>query len=214
MILTESSIRKLISLIIERGANIQSMAANFDDSAESDVDRDDSTSPEEYIEAKTANVAGLKQNTKDYVERLNSYAKEKNWKKPVITSGFRGPSSQARVMRGNWEREGGSKAGKKYCQGTEYLIGLYRDDIAAKKIGDIFEKNTESEGIKLAANYLKSKPISPHGSGKAVDIRSTGHKNIKNIIYAVANEFKTKGINVKINDETGYKAPHWHVKVG
>ena len=79
MILTESSIRKLIFLIIERGANIQSMAVDFDDSAGSGIDGDDSTSPEEYIEAKTANVAGLKQNTKDYVERLNSYAKEKNW---------------------------------------------------------------------------------------------------------------------------------------
>lgn len=36
MILAESSIRKLISLIIERGMNVQSMAANFDDKEEID----------------------------------------------------------------------------------------------------------------------------------------------------------------------------------
>jgi len=36
VILAESSIRKLIALIIERGANVQSMAVNFGGSAESD----------------------------------------------------------------------------------------------------------------------------------------------------------------------------------
>ena len=209
MLLSESSIRKIIfSLLTEsgtgRGLRVNSINQNLPP-GEKDFDGDSNTLPEEYQEAKDANVQGLKPKTKEFVARLNSYAKEKNWKKPKITSGFRGPVSQAKVMFKNWKLHGGASGG------TAYLIGLYADDNLAKKVGDSF---TSSGDWKNAAAILKKEPVSAHGSGKAIDIRSIGHKNIGKIIHAVAVEFRNKGIKVYINDETGYKNPHWHVKIG
>jgi len=212
MLLSENSIRKIIfeilkteNNVLEQTVLVRSMEPDWIEKEEKEYEKDGETSPEEYQEAKEANVNGLKPKTKEFIARLNSYAKEKNYKKPKITSGFRGPVSQARVMFNNWKLHGGVSGG------TEYLIGLYANDKLAKRVGDTF---TSTNDWRTAASILKKQPVSAHGSGKAIDIRSIGHNNISEIIYAVAKEFRLKNIKIYINDETGYKNPHWHIKIG
>jgi len=215
MLLSEASVRKIIKAIlmnesgkVDRGAsNLQTIQSSEDDSR-GDTPTDKDTTPEEYSPAKKANLSGLKQNTLDFIKRIKSYAKEKNYTpEPFVTSGFRNADSQAAVMFKNWKIHGG----KENDAGTKYLIGLYKNDNLAKEIGDSFTKTGNASN---AIAILSRKPISSHGTGKAIDIRSKGHPNIGEIIYAVAAEFKEKNINVYVNDETKYKNPHYHIKVG
>tara|TARA_R110001592_G_scaffold298188_1_gene568808 strand:- start:12771 stop:13388 length:618 start_codon:yes stop_codon:yes gene_type:complete len=205
MLLSELSIRKIIfSLLVERSAQIQSMNPYLPDK-EKEFLKDDEDNAN-YVEAKEANIGKLLPKTKEFVARIKEYAKEKGYTpEPKVTSGFRGPRGQARVMFNNWKLHGGKNGG------TDYLIGLYRDDVMAKLVGDSF---TETNEYTKAIAILKARPISSHASGKAIDIRSIGHKHIGKIIHDVAIEFRNKGVEININDETGYKNPHWHVKVG
>ena len=209
MLLSELSIRKIIfSLLVEtekRSAQIQSMNPYLPDT-EKEFLKDNEADNANYVEAKEANIGKLLPKTKEFVARIKEYAKEKGYTpEPKVTSGFRGPRGQARVMFNNWNLHGGPSGG------TDYLLGLYRDDDMAQLVGDSFK---DTNGYTDAIKILKTFPISSHASGKAIDIRSLGHKHIGKIIHDVAIEFRNKGVEININDETGYKNPHWHVKVG
>ena len=207
MLLSESSIRKIIKKILlseQRSVNVRTIQANLDD-GEKKAAQDNDTPPEDYSPSKKANVAGLKQATKDFISRIKEYAKENKFKEPYITSGFRNNVAQANVMFKNWKLHGGKNGG------NAYLIKLYKDDTMAKQVGDSFSATGSADA---AYEILASKPISPHASGKAIDLRSIGHPNIGKILNAVAAEFAKKNIKVYINDETKYKNPHYHVKVG
>ena len=130
----------------------------------------------------------------------SQYKKDYPNKPPKITSGFRGPAKQAQVMFNNWETHGGKSGGNKY------LIDLYANDKLAKKIGDSFTKTGD---YKEATKILSKEPVSAHGAGRAIDLRSRERPYMSELLNTVKKSFP----KMKINDETKYKNPHWHISV-
>jgi len=154
----------------------------------------------EILRKKGADIENLSDNTKSLIKYMYKKAEELKIEKPVITSGMRGPASQASVMYTNWTSQGGKNGGNKY------LVNLYKNKKLAKAIAKAFTNNEKTEAIKKATEFLKKTPISNHADGKAFDLRLT--KDIKKLVDAL----KKEGL-IKPVDETKKAGPHWHIKV-
>ena len=151
-----------------------------------------------------ANIKDLSKNTKSVIKYMYKKAKELGiTDTPVITSGMRGPQSQASVMYSNWVKQGAKSGGK------NYLIRLYANDELAGQIGDAFEKNhpDKAKAVAGAVELLNKTPISNHARGDAFDLRVTSR--IGELVSLLEKEKLIKPF-----DETKEKSgPHWHIKV-
>ena len=150
-----------------------------------------------------ANIKDLSKNTKSVIKYMYKKAKELGIDTPVITSGMRGPQSQASVMYSNWVKQGAKSGGK------EYLIRLYANDKLAGSIGDVFNKNhpDKAKAVAGAVELLNKTPISNHARGDAFDLRVTSR--IGELVSLLEKEKLIKPF-----DETREKSgPHWHIKV-
>ena len=76
----------------------------------------------------------------------------------------------------------------------------------AKKIGNSFTKTGD---YKEATKILSKEPVSAHGAGRAIDLRSIERPYMAELLNTVKASFP----KMKINDETKYKNPHWHISV-
>ena len=70
--------------------------------------------PGVIIGKKGADIENLSDDTKSLIKYMYKKAEELKIEKPVITSGMRGPASQASVMYTNWTNQGGKNGGNKY----------------------------------------------------------------------------------------------------
>jgi len=155
----------------------------------------------EILKKSAANIDDLSDNSKKLLKYLYKKAAEMEIETPVVTSGMRGPKSQATVMWNNWNNQGGKSGG------NEYLLGLYKNNSMAKKIGAIFTNaKDKASAVKGAIKILEIQPISNHATGDAFDLRLTKD------IYKVLSEIEKEGY-IKLVDETKKAGPHWHVKV-
>lgn len=136
------------------------------------------------------------------------YKKEYGDKVPFVTSLYRGPAVQAKVMFNNWKMHGGKEAGK----GNKYLLGLYTDQKLAKAVGDVF---TNTGGHDGAIPILKKQAISGHAGGKAVDFRSRDRPYMKELLGKVKQSFPKMSIIDETKNKDGSVSPnqHWHVGV-
>ncbi len=117
-------------------------------------------------------IENISKDLKKFLTYLTMKAKELQLEKPLVTSGFRSPDSQAKAMAKNWNNHGGINGGRKY------LIDLYGDDDMAMAIDDLFKSyGTDKDGIEYVSEYLEHfKPnASPHMKkpAQAVDLRNT-----------------------------------------
>ena len=136
------------------------------------------------------------------------YKKKYGDKVPFVTSLYRGPAVQAKVMFNNWKMHGGKEDGK----GNKYLLGLYKDKKMAKAVGDVFTKTGKHDG---AIPILKKQAISGHAGGKAVDFRSKDRPYMKELLEKVKKSFPSMKINDETKNRDGSVSPnqHWHVGV-
>ena len=200
MILSESSVRKIMRLLIEH------QLSEVDDGMGLTVDSMIATEVEEPQDH-DVDISGLKSATKEVIDRIFSYAKAiKHKPDPVVTSAFRGPEKQAEVMYANWKLEGGGNPQK----GTDYLIDLYNNETLAKEIGETFENTSD---VKEAIKILEVRDISAHATGECFDLRSKDQPKLKALLDIMVAEFSEKNITIEIVDERDKKAPHWHIRV-
>lgn len=149
------------------------------------------------------NVTNITEDTKTFIDVLGATAENLGAPKPVITSGYRTPKSQAKVMANNWTAHGGLNGGR------EYLINLYSDDVMAKAIDDIFRQyGTGQQALDLAEKYIIERGVhlGAHirNPGIALDLRMTGQ--IEEVLEEIRNSGK---FNLKILNE----GDHFHVEV-
>ena len=214
MIISEEKLRKIIREKFKRTSDFyiktsRPLNNNVDGPTESEVSHggnsvDDKIDDVPIKRKSSANIKDLNKNTKSVIKYLYKKSKELGIKDtPVITSGMRGPKSQATVMYGNWIKQGAKSGGK------DYLIRLYANDKLAGQIGDIFSKNypNKEKAVAGATELLKKTPISNHSGGEAFDLRITSR--IGELVSLLEKEKLIKSF-----DETKEKSgPHWHIKV-
>ena len=129
---------------------------------------------------------------------INNAASQMN-AKVKITSAYRGPYDQARIMYNNYKRRGvGSNRANKY------LSSLYRRFPRISEIVSIFSGSAEAEGKRKAAEKViaESWPKTGHRGGKSLDIGLGS--NIKEVLFEAQ-----KMATVDILRETD----HFHVTV-
>jgi hypothetical protein len=147
-----------------------------------------------------ADLSTITPEVASFLDLLGAEAASMGAEVPVVTSGYRSPNRQARVMARNWDRNGGPRGG------TEYLISLYANDKMAQDIGSIFyDYGSGRKGQAAAAQYLTDNNISSHMvvPTQVVDLRMT--KGISEVIDSL----RQKGIEMKAIDEKD----HFHIKV-
>ncbi len=155
-----------------------------------------------------ADIENVSPQVREFIDYLGEvYSEmEEEVETPVVTSGYRSPSSQARVMAKNWRRHGGKEGGE------SYFLKLYKDDIMAKNLHEIFENyGTDDEGISLAKDYIEEHVnLYPNSlthvkyPSEAIDLRLTS--GIGNLLNKV---IEKGGFNIKVLKEDD----HYHIKV-
>tara|TARA_R110002153_G_scaffold1395_2_gene7206 strand:- start:4706 stop:5362 length:657 start_codon:yes stop_codon:yes gene_type:complete len=210
--------RKTLNLLIENyifEGDLRKFYKDEDYDDYGDYSSDSDSYPEiqhDEGELKTTNIDGVSVRTKsgvdlstlstkanELIKAIFEMAKLKGFVQPVITSGFRGPKAQARVMYNNWKRESYGSGPK----GTSYLVGLYKNKKLAQKIGDSFAEH--GDDLTKAVELLKT-PISNHNNNKAFDLRLT--KDIDTIMEMPS----IKALySTGTNTGTQKESDHWHV---
>lgn len=148
-------------------------------------------------------ITHVSDDIKMFLDVLGKTAQEMKKEMPVVSSGFRTASAQARSMARNWNKHGGPE------NGLKYLIDLYSDDEMAKNIHNLFLKyGTDKDGLEIVSNYLSTqKPqASSHmkNPAEAVDLRIT--QDISLLLKEVENK---NLFNMRIIDE----GDHLHVRI-
>lgn len=148
-----------------------------------------------------ADIENTTDEVKSFLDILAEKAIQLGYPLPVVTSGYRSPRSQARVMAKNWETHGGPNGGR------AYLINLYADDQMASTIDEIFNTyGTKINGIRMASEYLEYKGGSSHMEypSSAIDLRITSG------IEEILKQIKQEGLySINILNE----GDHFHIKV-
>lgn len=135
-----------------------------------------------------------------FLSLLGATAAEMGAETPVVTSAYRSPQHQAKVMARNWDSHGGPRGG------TEYLVSLYENDQMAVDVGSIFQEyGSGRSGQNAVAQYLSDNSISSHMKTPTtvVDLRMT--KDIGRVLDALVQ----RGADLKVINEKD----HYHVKV-
>jgi len=143
-----------------------------------------------------------RQETRDMVSILDYVAGRLGVRGAVVTSAYRSPWNQARVMHKNYSRRGGGEAGKRY------LAKLYGNK--GVPIADIFNKNRKNPD---AAIDEASKAITPsngwrgsHLTGVAIDIAGSPSKGeFDNMIREAERYMRFKKIL--------WEKDHYHLEV-
>lgn len=176
------------------------------------------------------NIEMVSEDVKNFIDVLGTVAEEIGAERPIITSGYRSPLRQSRVMADNWKRNGGdSLAGPEYVarilgsksknfydsigrrkptKGLVYLYNLYKDKDMAIFINEIFsDYGINRSSIILAGEYLSDRTgSSSHMSrpAKAIDLALTG--KIKDVLEMIeqSGQFQMKKL---------FEKNHWHVKI-
>jgi hypothetical protein len=158
----------------------------------------------DYIRVKPGvNIENLTAATKSFIKEVGKVAKSLNEEVPVITSGWRSLTEQAKLMSNNWNNNGGVNGGRKY------LINLY-----GRKYGSEVANILDKYGLTDESINLVSEVVKKYGShhilspGQAVDFRLTS--NIKKILLKVK---ETDLFDMKIVNETNTAGPHYHVSI-
>lgn len=215
MILSETSIRNLMRLLIEQQvAQVSSLAQSGDSSSNDDISDGEHLG---YDENADVDLSGLKPNTNEVIKWIEKYGIDNKMNpKPFITSAFRSAKKQAEVMYVNWKAQGGMTKvkvnGKETVKGTAYLVALYHNKSLAQKIGEVFEK-ADSLDDAVSDAYALCAGISAHSKGEAFDVRSKNHPNIKAVLDKAKVFFGKKRIVIEIGDETDKEGAHWHIRV-
>lgn len=141
---------------------------------------------------------------KSFLSDLFLLAEKKQYKKPIVTSGYRSVEQQANIMRKNWKANGGFNGGREYLQriyGKEY----------GNMMANVFENKNDKDYIQHAIDVILSRPVgSSHilNPSQAVDLALTPG------IYELIQEIKSTGkYNMSIKDETDTAGPHYHVSI-
>jgi hypothetical protein len=137
----------------------------------------------------------------EYLNMLNSVAGSFE-KKVVITSAFRGPYDQARVMYNNYKRRGVGSA-----RANSYFRRLYGNRPGAEDIVSIFGGSADEEQKRIEVAKIVDSLWSKkgHGGGYSLDIAFSGGKqDIQNILVETQDM-----ATVDILDEQD----HFHVTV-
>jgi len=176
------------------------------------------------------NFGDLSDETQEFLKTITEVAKELGVQKPFVTSGYRSPSAQARVMANNWKKKGGSAPlsprelellgaslsqklsagldGRPITKGAVYLYNLYQIKPFALFVNNTLHDygvNRESKGI--VADWIQANvPLRSHMGQPAtsVDLRLT--QDIKKVLDVVtqSGEF-TLGVL--------FEGDHYHVRV-
>lgn len=145
-------------------------------------------------------IDSLNRKTKKVIKTVFKVAKELKVETPVITSGYRGPASQIRVMHNNWKRNGGKNNPAK---ARKYFVDLYKNDKLVIRIHDLFLK----DDFRGAEAELTNIPISSHQSKSAFDLRLT--KGIEKVL----SDNRVKSLIRPFKEGSVKESDHYHIAV-
>jgi hypothetical protein len=143
---------------------------------------------------------GVQEDTKNLVGLMNAIGSKLNID-IHITSAFRTPHDQARIMYYNWNRRGG------IGDGSRYLLSLYRRFKDIDRMARIFETQGWEDDYKIseAEKIVDTlwRPFKSHGGGRSLDISfRTGRYKVGVILTAL----KQEGIIRLLKEDD-----HWHI---
>ena len=121
-----------------------------------------------------------------------------------VSSAYRSPMDQARVMYHNYKKAGGDGG-----RGRSYLLGLYGSKIA--KIADVYESNQDDETkLKEVERILTYEwPPTSHGLGNTMDLAGTSQGNFDEM-FSMARQYA----DFEADWENAFSGnAHYHVKV-
>lgn len=121
-----------------------------------------------------------------------------------VSSAYRSPMDQARVMYNNYKKAGGDGG-----QGRSYLLKLYGNKIT--KIADVYESSqSDKSKLKEVEKILIDEwPPTGHGLGNTMDIAGTSQSNFDEM-FSVARQYA----DFKTDWEDAFAGnAHYHVKV-
>ena len=197
--------------IAESGANMPSTWADVtDDQVFSRIDM------REGSRGRAGWSDGSKPEVQDYL-RIMAYVMIRSFpeEKVTISSGYRSPEGQARVMASNWNQNGGSEELEEpvairgtddrmlKTKGTKYLVDLYANNDMAYTAGTLLEEGRGEEAKEFLRDYYQrrvdSRPpgSTGHGSGRSLDMVSSDYGTLEEILNATK-----RYASIKIGDET------------
>ena len=134
-----------------------------------------------YKVSPNADIRSVSDEMLEFAGLVGQIALEMGVTKPIISSGYRSPHAQAKVMYSNWKRHGGVGGGLKY------LIDLYANDSLVTQIHEIFSSYKKKDAINYAGSIIENQGnLSSHISGRALDFKLTN--DIKEVLDRAISE--------------------------
>lgn len=172
----------------------------------------------------------LSPDVQDFLKTITAIAKENQFERPYVTSGYRSPGAQARAMSNNWNKRGGKTPlnqkeiqllgpslvksltsgleGRPITKGAVYLNNLYRNKPFAFFVNNtLYDYGVNRESRRIISDWIDANvPKKSHMQkpATAVDLRLT--KGIKEILNIISDEGEFK-IHIV------YEGDHYHVRI-